>query len=73
MLPREFVCIDCKAHVFSYAPNDLLRDRCYNCNFIHGLELAPETEAELRRVLGCELSEKADDEALAHLREDRDE
>lgn len=56
MLPREFICVDCKAHVFSYSDNQL-RDRCYNCDFVRNLELAPETEAELRRILDCELAE----------------
>ena len=57
MLPREFICADCKALVFSYAADRDQRDRCFNCDFIRGLELAPETEAELRRVLDCELRE----------------
>jgi hypothetical protein len=64
MHQREFVCLDCKAHVFSYGDcGGELRDRCYNCAFIRTLELAPEKEAELRRVLDCELREKkANDE-----------
>ena len=62
MLPREFICADCKALVFSYSVDIDLTDRCYNCRFIRGLELAPETEAEMRRVLDCELREKADDD-----------
>lgn len=57
MLPREFICLDCKAHVFNYGGGEDRGDRCYNCHFILGLELAPETEAELRRMLDCELRE----------------
>lgn len=56
MLPREFVCLDCKAHVFSYG-GDPTAERCYNCTFIRGLELTPEKETELRKVLDCELCE----------------
>lgn len=54
---REFICVDCKAHVYNYGGGEDRGDRCYNCYFIRNLELSPDKEAELREVLGCELVE----------------
>lgn len=62
MLPREFVCVDCKAYVFNFGGGEDRGDRCYKCHYIRGLHVGPETEAVLRRVLDCELREKPDDE-----------
>lgn len=61
MLPREFVCVDCKAHVYNYGGGEDRGDRCYNCHFIRTLELSPDKEAELRRVLDCELRQEDED------------
>ena len=59
MLPREFICVGCNAHVFSYSDNSE-RDRCYNCAFIKRVADTPEQEAELRKLLGCEWQERED-------------
>ena len=61
MLPREFVCVDCNAMVFSYS-DDTGRDRCYNCTFIKRVADTPEQEAELRKLLDCEWQEREDDD-----------
>lgn len=57
MEPREFICDDCKSWVFSYSPDQTLDDLCHNCRLIRGLELSPEQEAEMRKVLNCERME----------------
>lgn len=59
-LPHEFVCADCKAAVFSYGgPED--QTRCASCETIAELKaegkMSPGGEAELRKLLGCELPE----------------
>ena len=67
MPPTEFICSDCKAHVFSYG-GDPNATRCYNCNYIHNLQLDPEREAEMRRILDCEIEpEEKEEEENAKL------
>jgi hypothetical protein len=51
--PIEFICADCKSHVFSYGGNPYAT-RCYNCTYIRNMDLSPEREAEMRRILDCE-------------------
>jgi DNA-directed RNA polymerase subunit RPC12/RpoP len=50
---REFVCVDCKTHVYTLLRDE--KERCLNCDFVRRLELPPEREREIRAVLGCEL------------------
>jgi hypothetical protein len=56
--PYEFVCADCKSNVFSYGGPDAAT-RCAPCETIAEMReergLTPEDEAELRKLLGCEL------------------
>jgi hypothetical protein len=56
--PHEFVCADCKSNVFSYGGLDP-QTRCASCEVVAELReergLSPEDEAELRKLLGCEL------------------
>jgi hypothetical protein len=58
MPPHEFVCADCKVDVFSFGGPDE-QTRCASCEVVAELKvekgLTPEAEAELRRLLGCEL------------------
>jgi hypothetical protein len=56
--PHEFVCADCKATVFSYGGRDAAT-RCANCEVVAEMReergLTPDDEADLRKLLGCEL------------------
>ena len=57
-LPREFVCTDCKADVFSFG--DLMPGpRCASCEIVQELKdrdgMSLEAEAELRELLGCQI------------------
>jgi hypothetical protein len=56
--PHEFICADCKSTVFSYGGPDT-QTRCANCEVVAEMReergLTPEDEAELRKLLGCEL------------------
>ena len=56
--PHEFVCADCKSNVFSYGGPDAAT-RCANCEVVAEMReergLTPEDEADLRKLLGCEL------------------
>jgi hypothetical protein len=56
--PHEFVCADCKATVFSYGGRDATT-RCASCEVVAEMReergLTPEDEADLRKLLGCEL------------------
>jgi DNA-directed RNA polymerase subunit RPC12/RpoP len=64
VIPHEFICADCKAHVFSFGggPDDT---RCASCESIRLIKLRTpltlEKEQELRRILGCEMVEDSDD------------
>jgi hypothetical protein len=61
--PHEFVCADCKSNVFSYGGPDTAT-RCASCEVVAELReergLTPEDEADLRKLLGCELPKEAD-------------
>jgi DNA-directed RNA polymerase subunit RPC12/RpoP len=52
-MTREFICADCRAHVFTFQRDQT--DVCLDCGFIRQLALSPEREKELRTLLGCEL------------------
>jgi hypothetical protein len=61
--PIEFICEDCKTHVFSYSA-DPEATRCYMCNHVRSMKLPLERETALRKVLGCELEGEEDSAKL---------
>jgi hypothetical protein len=54
MEPREFICEDCKSHVFSYN-GDPEATLCHMCSYIRKMKLTLDREAVLRKVLDCEI------------------
>jgi hypothetical protein len=55
---HEFVCADCKSDVFSFGGIGT-ETRCASCETVRDIKardvMSPEAEAELRKILGCEL------------------
>jgi rubredoxin len=62
-LPFEFICKDCKSHVYSYG-GDPEATRCHMCGVIHDLKLDKEKERQMRETLGCEILEDEDSAKL---------
>jgi hypothetical protein len=64
---HEFVCVDCKAEVFSYG-GEPDATRCASCDIVFEMKadgkLAPHDEASLRELLGCQLPPKGDDDGV---------
>jgi hypothetical protein len=61
MAPHEFVCADCKADVFSFSER-MKPPYCASCEMVRDLKardgMSPEAEAELRELLGCQISKE---------------
>jgi DNA-directed RNA polymerase subunit RPC12/RpoP len=59
VIPHEFICADCKAHVFSFGggPNET---RCATCDMIRLLKLPPDKEKAMRVLLDVEIPESDD-------------
>lgn len=61
---HEFVCVDCKAEVFSYG-GEPDATRCASCDIVFEMKadgkLTPHDEASLRELLGCQLPKGDDD------------
>jgi hypothetical protein len=61
--PFEFICEDCRSHVYSYG-GDPQVTRCHMCHQIHSMQLTAEKEKELRKALDCEIEGEEDNAKL---------
>jgi hypothetical protein len=60
--PREFDCIDCHVHVYTWADDEA--ERCLVCTWIHSMpDLTPEEEAEIRLMTATPIMEKKTNDA----------
>jgi hypothetical protein len=60
--PREFDCIDCNAHVYTWADDNAVR--CLVCTWIHSMpNITPEEEAEIRVMTATPILQKYRDDS----------